>query len=75
MSYRNFFEDKPNIRPKDRMSTWIDVDLKKKLKQIGKLEEVSLNNVCRVFLDLMVEEYMNDRNKVLEDRDTPWLYE
>ena len=73
MSYRNFFEDKIETKTKERISLWIEKDLKKKLKEIGQTESVSLNQVCREFLDLMIEQYeMTERNVVLED--TPWLY-
>jgi hypothetical protein len=69
-----FFEPKPEIKPKERMSVFIEVDLKKRLKKISEIECVSLNQVCRVFLSLMVEEYQsNIKETRLED--FPWLYE
>jgi hypothetical protein len=71
---RIFFETKPDIIIKERASIWLESDLKQRLTQIGKIEDVSLNHVCRVLLGFAVEEYeTNERNERVED--TPWLYD
>jgi hypothetical protein len=72
---RIFFEQKPDIIPRERMSVWIESDLKGKLKQIGDIEGESLNQVCRVLLRLIVDEYEMTERKHSELKESPWLYD
>lgn len=69
-----FFFETPETNPKTRASIWIEEELKARLKEIADLEEVSFNEVCRVFLDLMAEEYEADL-RTPSAGETPWLYD
>jgi hypothetical protein len=71
---RILFEPKPEIEPKIRASIYLQVSLKERLREIAKIEEVSLNEVCRVFLDLTADEYLSNHNGN-HHRDSPWLYD
>ena len=73
---RIFFEPKPVVEPSVRMSTWLPKDLKERLKRISEIEDVSLNQVCRVFLDLMTDQYDEENKRRNENfEETPLLYD
>lgn len=75
---RIFFNRPERPAEKDRLSLWVDRDLKDRLLLIAQEEELSLNHVSRVFLKLMIDEYtkmIRGDYESYEDSSTPWLYD
>jgi|APSaa5957512622_1039677.scaffolds.fasta_scaffold245369_1 hypothetical protein len=69
-----FFQPKTNLEPHERVSLWIPRSLKQKLKRISEDELVSLNEVCRTFLNAMVVDQDSEVENNNCDDDRPWLY-
>jgi len=73
------FFDKP-IKPneKSRLSIFLDLELKERLRVISAKECISLNQVARTFLEAMTDEYSKIGKRERElyaDTETPWLYD
>jgi len=68
-----FFRPKTDLEPHERISLWVPRTLKQKLKGISEVELVSLNEVCRAFLNAMVVD-QDSEVEISDCDDRPWLY-
>jgi len=62
---------------KERLSLWVDRELKDRLRLIAQEEGLSINHISRIFLQMMIGEYvkLSNDDKTYEDSTTPWLYD